>query len=107
MREFKDVHDAHCCKKHGCKYCDENCTVLNGQNEGIFCEDCYNEPEVTTIHAANGYFLWQWAGVGFGECSFSLKDGKLKINAECMGKEKAKALLYALVDKMVEEATIS
>lgn len=46
MREFKDVHDRHCCKYHGCKYGDENCTVVNGTKEGIFCEDCQYEADV-------------------------------------------------------------
>ena len=37
---FIDVHDRHCCKKHGCKYGDINCTVVNGVCEGVECEDC-------------------------------------------------------------------
>lgn len=46
VREFKDVHDRHCCKKHGCKYSDPNCTVFYGPNEGIECEECeYDEEE--------------------------------------------------------------
>lgn len=44
MNKFMDVHDSHCCKIHGCKYRDENCTVANGTYEGITCEDCeYDE----------------------------------------------------------------
>ena len=27
VREYSDVHDAHCCKKHGCKYGSTDCTV--------------------------------------------------------------------------------
>lgn len=45
MRKFLDVHDAHCCKIHGCKYNDEKCTVVNGACEGVECEDC--EPYVS------------------------------------------------------------
>ena len=41
--EFKDVHDRHCCKVHGCKYCDPNCTVEFGPYDGILCESCQND----------------------------------------------------------------
>ena len=72
QREFADVHDAHCCKKHGaCKYGDENCTVVNGPNPGIRGECCdyaderykhfmEEHPEVaramTTVAMLNDYF---------------------------------------------------
>jgi hypothetical protein len=26
-----DVHTAHCCSRHGCKYGDPNCTVVTGR----------------------------------------------------------------------------
>lgn len=39
------VHETHCCKKHGCKYRDEDCPVELGLIEGLIsCEqDTYNE----------------------------------------------------------------
>lgn len=38
---MKDVHTEHCCIKHGCKYCDEDCTVMSGELEQSFmCEEC-------------------------------------------------------------------
>lgn len=47
----KGVHQAHCCKKHGCKYGDEDCPVVSGEivqeytcevgND--FEEDCFEE----------------------------------------------------------------
>lgn len=43
MREFKSVHDAHCCKIHGCKYGDFDCPVVLGDEFGIDCEDCQEE----------------------------------------------------------------
>ena len=56
MRNFIDVHDAHCCKMHGCKYGDENCTVVNGYNIGIKCEFCEdNIPSV--YHSSVRYKL--------------------------------------------------
>jgi len=39
-REFKSVHDAHCCKQHGCKYGDEDCPVAEGDEPGVSCEEC-------------------------------------------------------------------
>lgn len=107
QREFKDVHDRHCCKRHGCKYCDPDCTVVSGECEGIQCEDCYESPEIITIHYGSGYFNWQWPGTGFGETSFEIKDGKMRIDAECMGKERARQLLYAFVDKLIDDAEIT
>ena len=40
MREFDGVHDAHCCKEHGCKYGDSDCPVEFGDLPGIRCESC-------------------------------------------------------------------
>jgi hypothetical protein len=35
------VHEAHCCIKHGCKYGDKDCTVVNGQTAQLYtCEWC-------------------------------------------------------------------
>ena len=34
------IHDAHCCQAHGCKYGDDDCPVVAGQVEGIYCEEC-------------------------------------------------------------------
>lgn len=39
-REFKSVHDAHCCRYHGCKYGDDDCPVVAGLEEGVACEQC-------------------------------------------------------------------
>lgn len=39
-REFADVHDAHCCPRHGCKYGDKDCTVESGKYPGLVCEIC-------------------------------------------------------------------
>lgn len=37
----QDVHTEHCCKVHGCKYMDENCTVVSGSKKQSHpCEDC-------------------------------------------------------------------
>lgn len=41
MEKIKDVHTEHCCKTHGCKYADVNCTVVSGQKEqSLPCEIC-------------------------------------------------------------------
>jgi hypothetical protein len=37
------VHSTHCCKKHGCKYGDDNCPVVSGIEKAKYmCEDCEN-----------------------------------------------------------------
>lgn len=37
----KDVHTEHCCKVHGCKYGDAECSVVTRQKRQSFaCEDC-------------------------------------------------------------------
>jgi hypothetical protein len=67
-----------------------------------------SKPEVVDIHYAKIYFNWSWPGVGFGETSVgsSREDGHLVIDAECMSKERARQLLYALVDKVIDEAEL-
>lgn len=41
------VHVAHCCKDHGCKYGDAQCSVYAGDAaQGYPCEEC-DEPEIT------------------------------------------------------------
>ena len=39
------VHATHCCPEHGCKYCDDDCPVVNGKIAGIVCESCMLEEE--------------------------------------------------------------
>lgn len=39
------VHATHCCSKHGCKYNDNDCPVVNGKVEGVVCESCIWENE--------------------------------------------------------------
>lgn len=48
------VHERHCCPKHGCKYGDEDCPVVNGEtdkhNEHCeMCEDNFNDPDPITL----------------------------------------------------------
>lgn len=48
---FTDVHTAHCCKFHGCKYSwddvdpkDSPCSVINGRGaQEYICEECQEE----------------------------------------------------------------
>lgn len=63
-------------------------------------------PKITDILHVNGYVNWSWHNFGFGQLSFSQNEtGKITIDAECMGKERARAIMYALVDKLIDEAT--
>jgi len=48
MKTLKDVHTEHCCAIHGCKYGDEECTVvLAAKNkkyvQSFPCEDCVSD----------------------------------------------------------------
>lgn len=68
-----------------------------------------NKPEVVNINNANIYFNWSWPGVGFGELWVGKKsnsDSTLVVDAETMSKESARKLLYALVDKLLDEAEL-
>jgi len=39
-REYR-VHTTHCCKKHGCKYGDNDCPIAYGNEEQVYpCPDC-------------------------------------------------------------------
>ena len=39
--EDGDVHTEHCCKVHGCKYGDADCTVVTGKKKQAYpCESC-------------------------------------------------------------------
>jgi disulfide oxidoreductase YuzD len=41
-----DVHTRHCCKHHGCKYDDPDCSVFYGPKEAEYeCEICIEEPD--------------------------------------------------------------
>lgn len=41
------VHSTHCCKIHGCKYGDEDCPVVNGEEVQEYpCEDCSEPLEI-------------------------------------------------------------
>ena len=42
MEAIRDVHTEHCCIVHGCKYCDDECTVESGRaRQSYLCESCY------------------------------------------------------------------
>jgi hypothetical protein len=51
MVKLKDVHTEHCCIDHGCKYGDDNCTVVTGKLPQSFpCEDCEEEDTDTILN---------------------------------------------------------
>lgn len=46
MSKKKDVHTEHCCKYHGCKYGEEECSVVTGLKEQSFpCERCEDDKQ--------------------------------------------------------------
>ncbi|WP_081235193.1 MULTISPECIES: hypothetical protein [Pseudomonas] len=45
------VHESHCCARHGCKYGDDDCPVVQGRVEQLYpCEDC--DYETRRVEAA-------------------------------------------------------
>lgn len=45
--KIKDVHTEHCCIHHGCKYSDEDCTVVtNKAIQSYPCEYCYEDDSI-------------------------------------------------------------
>lgn len=45
-----DNHTEHCCIIHGCKYCDENCTVMNRiLPQSNMCMDCDYDKQLFEI----------------------------------------------------------
>lgn len=45
----KDVHTEHCCVYHGCKYGDEDCTVVTKLAPQSYpCEDCRTPEQIVT-----------------------------------------------------------
>lgn len=60
--------------------------------------------KILDVHNLSLYITWGQDTVGFGELSVHSKDGVIKADTECMSKEWTRRALYALADKIVEEA---
>lgn len=64
-----------------------------------------NPPTCHGVHAANVYFDWDWKGCGFGQLSFSLKDGVWSCDTETMGPESTRKFLHAFADYVADQLT--
>lgn len=65
----------------------------------------FNQPiGIRDIHSLGLYITWGQDTVGFGELSVSCKDGVIRADTEHMSKEWTRRALYALADRIVEEA---
>lgn len=51
-----------------------------------------------TVEAGNGLLIYWDGKPGFGRLSIKVKDGKLKLDTEFMGKDFAKAVMSKLID---------
>lgn len=80
----------------------------NSQCEIIKIEGPFKPIEIGSIHHADAYFDWSWAGHGFGQLSFSFdrKTGKILVNNECMSRESVRELLHALADHIANNAEL-
>lgn len=59
-KEKWGVHEAHCCKKHGCKYGDEDCPIVLGHAKQRYtCDDGYDDcfREDVELKTQEGYFF--------------------------------------------------
>lgn len=60
-------------------------------------------PKCTDVHSAGAYFDWSWEGCGFGQLSFSCKDGVWSCDTEMMGPESTRKLLHAFADHVADQ----
>jgi hypothetical protein len=61
---------------------------------------------IGNIYNGDVYFDWG-ASIGFGQLSFNVDEtGKITIENECMSKETCRQILYAFVDKIVDEGEL-
>jgi hypothetical protein len=45
-----DVHTEHCCIVHGCKYMDDDCTVITRQlPQSYSCEQCWWSEDINSL----------------------------------------------------------
>lgn len=70
----------------------------------------YNQPievAVEDLHVARLYFNWGQNTIGFGQCSlYRNEDGTIAAHTEGMNKEWLRRALYAVVDTLVDNATV-
>ena len=51
---IKNVHTEHCCIKHGCKYGDDDCTVVTRRApQSYVCESCSEYDGITDLNMLN------------------------------------------------------
>jgi hypothetical protein len=62
--------------------------------------------EIGSIHMASAYFDWSWRGIGFGQLSFSSKNGKITCMNECMSRERVRELLRAFADHIADNCVL-
>lgn len=59
-------------------------------------------PRITAVHGASVYFAWEWPGTGFGELAFTMTGSKIAVDAEGMGPDETRQILYALANYVAE-----
>ena len=93
-------------KCSNCNFCSVTGSQMdhNAKCEVIEIEGPFKPIEIVSIHSADAYFDWSWAGKGFGQLSFSLdrENGKLSCNNECMSRDSVRELLRAFADHIAD-----
>lgn len=59
---------------------------------------------IRDIHRTSIYISWSQKTVGFGQLSVGYRNGSFGVDSEGMSKEWTRKALYALADKIIEEA---
>lgn len=96
-----------------CDHC--GCTSVSAAQhdhnaQQVVSEICgpFKPIEISSVHGANAYFDWSWAGRGFGQLSFSLnrETGKLTCMNECMSRKSVRELLHAFADHIADNCIL-
>lgn len=99
---------------HGCSACGFSTElaedrVLNEATHTLSCNmwgPCTSPDISVDPFSAGAYMNWSWKGKGFGQLSFSLKDGKYECQNEGLSVESVRALLHTLADHIADNIVL-
>lgn len=96
------------CNECGSSYVTGSQMNHNSQCQVIEIEGPFKPIEISSIHNANVYFDWSWAGRGFGQLSFSMnkETGEIRCMNEYMSRESVRELLHAFADHIADNCML-